>query len=88
MSRAGTGLTWREQRSIRKYRRVRRWRLDHRRSLEEGVLGGSPNWLAIGVLTRGAWILRQAWRREAELVYRTQLKPGQSLVIRSSRPAK
>ncbi len=88
MSRDGLGLTWREQRTIRKLRRLRRWRLIRRRSVEEGVFGGSPRWIAVGVVTWGAWVLRQAWRREAEVVYRTQLKPGESLVIRSSRPGR
>ena len=82
------GLTWRERRAVKKYRSLRRWRLVRRRGVEEGFLGGSPKWIAIGAITWTIWALQQAWRKEAEVVYRTQLKPGESLVIRSSRPGK
>ncbi len=88
MSRSIQGLSWREQRLVKRLQRVRRLKLIRRRSVEEGFFGGSPKWIAIGLLTWGVWVLQQAWRRDAELVYRTQLKPGESLVIRSSRPGK
>ena len=91
MSRSGSGVSQRAQharRTIDEYRSPARWRLIRRRSIEEGVFGGSPKWLAIGVLTWGVWVLRKAWSREDDLVYRTRLKPGESLVIRTSRPAR
>jgi hypothetical protein len=58
-----------------------------RRAWEEGVLGGDTKWMAVGAVVGGLWLVQWAWRREAEVVYRTQLKPGETLVIDTARPA-
>ena len=88
MSRSIPGLSLADNWRIRRLRRARRFKLIRRRSIEDGLLGGSPKWIAIGLVTWTAWALQQAWRKESEVVYRTHLKAGESLVIRSGRPGK
>lgn len=64
------------------------WKQLRRRSLTEGLLNGRPMWLVVGAVAWGAWLLRIAWQKDAELVYRTRLEAGESLVIRARRPAR
>ncbi|MDQ6726930.1 MAG: hypothetical protein M3066_12295 [Actinomycetota bacterium] len=45
-------------------------------------LGGSRAWLALGFTAGGLHLLRRAVKREADVVYLEELRPGQSLVIR------
>ncbi len=45
--------------------------------MRRGLLGGSRAWLAAGV---AAWVVRAA-RKPAQVVYRTELEPGQQVVI-------
>ena len=59
-----------------------------RRAITDGVLGGNRRWLVLGGL---AWALRAytyASRREPEVVYRTELKPGETLVLERQAPKK
>lgn len=55
-----------------------------RRGWEEGVLGGDPKWLAAGVFAGSIWLVQWAWRKEAEVVYRTRLQPGETLLIEAA----
>lgn len=57
-----------------------------RRGWEDGLLGGRPGWLLLGVMAWGLRAARRAWHKEPELVYRTQLRAGEALVVRTSRP--
>lgn len=73
---AGTALAGRRRLSIAAL---------SRRGLEEGLLGGDRRWLAVGGVAWTAALVRWAWRRTPEVVYRTRLRPGETLVI-SARP--
>ncbi|HTJ74871.1 MAG TPA: hypothetical protein VL337_05855 [Acidimicrobiales bacterium] len=44
-------------------------------------IGGSRGWLAVGITAGGLHLLRRAVKREADVVYLEELRPGQSLVI-------
>jgi hypothetical protein len=44
-------------------------------------IGGSRGWLALGMTAGGLHMLRKAMKREPEVVYLEELRPGQSLVI-------
>ncbi len=44
-------------------------------------IGGSRGWLALGMTAGGLHMLRRAIKREPEVVYLEDLRPGQSLVI-------
>lgn len=44
-------------------------------------IGGSRAWLGVGLAAGGLRLLRRAIKREPEVVYREELRPGQSLVI-------
>ncbi len=44
-------------------------------------MGGSRGWLAVGITAGGLQLARRALRRQADVVYREELHPGQSLVI-------
>ncbi len=45
-------------------------------------LGGSRGWLALSFTAGGLHLLKRAVKREPEVVYLEELRPGQSLVIR------
>lgn len=45
-------------------------------------LGGRRGWLALGVTAGGLHLLKRAVKREPEVVYLEDLRPGESLVIR------
>lgn len=45
-------------------------------------IGGSRAWLAVGVTAGGLRLARRALKREADVVYCEELRPGQSLVVR------
>ncbi len=45
-------------------------------------LGGSRGWLALGFTAGGLHLLKRVVKREPEVVYLEELRPGQSLVIR------
>jgi hypothetical protein len=57
-----------------------------RRAWEDGILGGQPIWLLVGGFAWLLWGVAWAWRREPELVYRTKLKPGETLSIATLPP--
>jgi hypothetical protein len=44
-------------------------------------IGGSRGWLAVGMTAGGLHLLRRAVKREPDVVYLEELRPGQSLVI-------
>jgi hypothetical protein len=44
-------------------------------------IGGSRAWLTVGVVAGGLRLLRKMAKREADVVYCEELRPGQSLVI-------
>ena len=44
-------------------------------------IGGSRGWLALGVTAGGLRLLRRLAKREEEIVYLEELRPGQSVVI-------
>lgn len=44
-------------------------------------IGGSRGWLAVGLTAGGLRMLRRALKREADVVYCEDLRPGQSLVV-------
>ena len=44
-------------------------------------IGGSRAWLTVGVVAGGLRMLRRIAKREADVVYLEELRPGQSVVI-------
>ena len=44
-------------------------------------IGGSRAWLTVGVVAGGLRMLKKLATREADVVYREELHPGQSVVI-------
>ncbi len=44
-------------------------------------IGGSRGWLALGMTAGGLHMLRKAVKREPDVVYLEELRPGQSVVI-------
>lgn len=45
-------------------------------------IGGSRGWLTVGVVAGGLRMLRKMVKRDADVVYLEELRPGQSVVIR------
>ena len=56
-----------------------------RAGVQRGLLGGSRGWFWIGVSAVGLRVLRRVVAPEPQTVYRTELKPGQGLEIRTRR---
>lgn len=59
-----------------------------RRAITEGVFGGNRRWLVLGGL---AWALRAyqyASTREPQVVYRAEIRPGETLVFERQEPKK
>ena len=57
-----------------------------RRAISDGVFGGNRRWLVLGGL---AWALRAyqwAATRDEQVVYRAELKPGETLVLARQAP--
>lgn len=52
-----------------------------RRGVNKGVLGSSRGWFWVAVVTWGLRRARRAIGSEYELVYRGELKPGETLQI-------
>jgi hypothetical protein len=44
-------------------------------------IGGSRGWLAVGVVAGGLRMLSRMAKREPDVVYLEELRPGQSVVI-------
>ena len=44
-------------------------------------IGGSRAWLTVGITAGGLRMVRKAIKREPDVVYCEELRPGQSLVI-------
>jgi hypothetical protein len=44
-------------------------------------IGGSRGWLALGVVAGGLRMLRKMAKRQADIVYREELYPGQTVSI-------
>ncbi len=51
------------------------------RSLTQGVLHGHRLWVAVGAVVWALRALQWAWPKEESVVYRTVLKPGETLEI-------
>lgn len=56
------------------------------RGWEQGVIGGDPKWMVAGAFAGSIWLIQWAWRKEPEVVYRTKLKPGESVVVSAAPP--
>ena len=52
-----------------------------RRAVDDGSLRSKPGWLVAGGFAWAIWLVQWAWRKEPEVVYRTVLKPGETLEI-------
>jgi hypothetical protein len=51
-------------------------------------IGGSRAWLTVGLVAGGLQMARRAVKRQADVVYLEELRPGQSLVIQHFPKAK
>jgi hypothetical protein len=59
-----------------------------RKGWREGVVNGSRVWLVTGAVALVARIVQRAVTKgEAKVVYREQLKPGETLVIAHQQPS-
>ncbi|MBI2710753.1 MAG: hypothetical protein HYX34_13830 [Actinobacteria bacterium] len=58
-----------------------------RTGFRKGVLGGSRGWTAAFVGVWGYRQLKRLAKREEEVVFRSELKPGERLVIANGRAA-
>jgi hypothetical protein len=74
-------------RSALKFRHTYSLKHLRQRGWEDGILGGEKRWLALGVVAWTAWVVQWAWRREPEVIYRTKLKPGESVTIATAKPS-
>ena len=61
-------------------------RLLRRNGVRKGIFGGSRGWAAVAVGTWGYTTLKRMARREPELVFSEELKPGQRIIISNNRP--
>jgi hypothetical protein len=50
------------------------------------VLGGERRWVVIGGFAWFLWAVQWAWRKDAEVVYRTKVRPGEQIAISTSKP--
>jgi hypothetical protein len=57
-----------------------------RQAVRKGVFGGNRVWTAVAIGTWGYTTLRRWARREPELVFSEELKPGQRIIISNDRP--
>lgn len=51
--------------------------------LRRGMRGGHPAWFVLGV---SAWLLNRSRKKRDDVVYRTQLQPGEGLVVTTRSP--
>jgi hypothetical protein len=61
-------------------------RILRRNGMRKGILGGSRGWAAVAVGTWGYTTLKKMARREPELVFSEELKPGERIIISNNRP--
>jgi hypothetical protein len=59
------------------------FRLVISKGFRRGMRGGHPLWF---VVAASAWMLNRARKNRDDLVYRTQLRPGEGLVITTGDP--
>ena len=52
------------------------------RAFGRGLSGYHTAWIVVGV---AVWMLTRA-RNQDDVIYRTQLKPGEQLIVRTSKP--
>ena len=50
-------------------------------AVRKGLLGGSRRWLFMGMLAGLGKLLRRMAQSQREVVYREELKPGETVVI-------
>jgi hypothetical protein len=53
-----------------------------RRAIAKGLLGGDRRWMTVFAAIGTAKLMHKLVGREPETVYREELKPGETLVIR------
>ncbi len=61
-------------------------RMLRRSGVRKGILGGSRGWAAVAVGTWGYTSLKKLARREPELVFSEELKPGDRIIISNAVP--
>lgn len=57
-------------------------------AMQKGLLGGSRFWTVLGTLGLAMKVLKKLAKDEPDVAYRSELKPGQTLVISSERSVK
>jgi hypothetical protein len=60
-------------------------RILRRNGVRKGIFGGSRGWAAVAVGTWGYTTLKRMARREPELVFSEELKPGERIIISNNR---
>ena len=61
-------------------------RILRRNGVRTGIFGGSRGWAAVAVGTWGYTTLKRMARREPELVFSEELKPGDRIIITNNVP--
>ncbi len=59
-----------------------------RTGLRRGFADGSRAWMAVGVAATGLRLASRVLAQKPEVVYRTELHPGEALEIRTSKPGR
>ncbi len=59
-----------------------------RTALRRGLLGGSRVWTVVGAVALGARVLHKLAGSDPEVVYREELRPGETLVLSHDREAR
>lgn len=57
-----------------------------RRAITDGLFGGNRKWLVLGSLAWALRALQWATTRDEEVVYRAELRPGETLVLAREAP--
>ena len=52
-----------------------------RESWRRGIVGGNPAWTAAGGLALLGYLAGRAWKKEADVVFKEKLLPGQAIRI-------
>ncbi len=57
-------------------------------AFRRGLIGGSRFWTVLGIVGIGVRVLKKLTGNEPEVVYRTELSPGQSVLVSHDREAR
>jgi hypothetical protein len=62
----------------------RLYRLAISNGFRRGMRGGHPAWFVLGA---SAWLLNRSRKKRDDVIYRTQLQPGEGLIVTTRPPS-